>query len=137
MAETIGPMAYFHEQLEKGNFLIQRAKSSGKFVFYPRVLQPGTGSDDLEWVRATGRGQIYACTTVYPRKRPPYNISIVELEEGPRMMTRVEDADPESLRIGMAVFARINKGAEQAQPSDPAVLVFSVRPGGQLEKESK
>lgn len=137
MVEAIGPMAYFHQQLERGRFLIQRSKSSGKFVFYPRALEPGTGNDDLEWVQATGRGQIYACTTIYPRKRSPYNISIVELEEGPRLMTRVEDADPESLRIGMAVFARINKDTNQPQQSDPALLVFSVHPGSLVQEESR
>jgi uncharacterized protein len=92
--------------LAEGRFMIQRSPS-GAYVFYPRVAEPGTG-DELEWVEASGHGVVYATTVIYPK--PPlekYNVSLIELEEGPRMMSRVQDVPPTEVKIGMKVKARI------------------------------
>mgnify|MGYP003583416713 CR=1 FL=1 len=124
---NIGPMAYFQEQLYKGRFMIQRSRSSGQHMFYPRAIEPGTGDDDLEWVQACGKGQVYACTTVYPRKKPPYNISIVQLDEGPRLMSRIVDIDPESVSIGMQVYARIDANPNTPTGMPTHVLLFSAQ----------
>lgn len=97
----------FRRHLAAGRFMIQRGVLSGAPVFYPRPCAPGTG-EDLEWVEASGHGTVYSSVTV--RKRPPepsYNIALIDLAEGPRMMSRVEGIDPEAVRIGMAVQARI------------------------------
>jgi uncharacterized OB-fold protein len=94
--------------LSEGRFMIQRSRASGQFVFYPRVVAPGTGARDLEWVEASGRGTVYATTVV--RKKPPessYNVALVDLAEGPRMMSRVEGVAPDAVSIGMAVRAKI------------------------------
>lgn len=88
--------------------MLQRRRSGGKPFFYPRVAEPGTGSQDLEWVEATGLGTVYATTLV--RVRPPeanYNVTIVELDDGPRMMTRIDGVEPDQVAIGMRVQARI------------------------------
>lgn len=94
--------------LSAGRFMIQRSASSGGYVFYPRVAEPGTGSRDLEWVEASGLGQVYAVTVISPK--PPalaYNVALVELDEGPRMMSRVEGVPPADVVIGLRVRARI------------------------------
>jgi uncharacterized OB-fold protein len=57
-------------------------------------------------MEASGRGTVYATTTVRERQGN-YNISLIDLAEGPRMMSRVEGIAPEAVRIGMAVSARI------------------------------
>ena len=96
--------------LAEGRFMLQRSRSSGRFVFYPRVAEPGTGATDLEWVEASGRGTVYATSVV--RRRPPAadaNVALIDLAEGVRMMSRVEGVDPASVRIGMAVQARIDR----------------------------
>lgn len=88
--------------------MLQRSRSSGQCFFYPRVIEPGTGNTDLEWVEASGNGVVYSTTTV--RAKPPapsYNVALVDLEEGVRMMTRIEGIAPEEIRIGMHVTARI------------------------------
>lgn len=88
--------------------MIQRSKSSGAHVFYPRAVAPGTGARDLEWVEASGRGVVYSTTVV--RKKPPepsYNVALIDLAEGPRMMSRVEGIDPTAVTIGTVVQARI------------------------------
>ena len=94
--------------LREGRFMIQRCRDSGRHIFYPRIAEPVTGSTNLEWVEASGRAEVYAVTVV--RQRPPsanYNVVMVDLAEGPRMMSRVDGIPPEEVRIGMAVQARV------------------------------
>lgn len=110
------PQQEYFAHLAQGRFMIQRSRSSGEFVFYPRVVAPRTGMHDLEWVAASGRGTVYATTVM--RVRPPatpYNVCLVELEEGPRMMSRIEGLDPIKVRVGMPVQARISRD-EDGQP---------------------
>ncbi|MFD2501554.1 Zn-ribbon domain-containing OB-fold protein [Rhizorhabdus histidinilytica] len=88
--------------------MIQRSRSTGGHVFYPRIVEPGTGADDLEWVEASGKGVVHAVTVV--RKKDPadsYNVVLVDLAEGPRLMSRIDGADVDAVRIGMDVAARI------------------------------
>ena len=115
------PDAEFRAFLAEGRFMIQRSKSSGVHVFYPRAIAPRTGARDLEWVEASGRGAVYSTTVV--RKKPPepsYSVALIDLAEGPRMMSRVEGLDPAAVTIGMAVQARIVD-----QDGEP-VVVFEV-----------
>ncbi|MEM7528525.1 MAG: OB-fold domain-containing protein [Pseudomonadota bacterium] len=107
--EGPGPEARYRAYLAEGRFMIQRSASSGAYVFYPRTLAPGTGMPDLEWVEPSGMGTVYAttCTRQRPEKRGDYNISLVALDEGPRLMTRVDGVAPDAVRIGMRVKARI------------------------------
>ncbi|BCN38099.1 hypothetical protein ALDI51_14180 [Alicycliphilus denitrificans] len=98
---------YLHH-LAQGVFKIQRSRSTGRHVFYPRVAAPVTGEADLEWVNPSGRGVVYAVTVINQRPpAAPYNVVLVDLEEGPRMMSRVDGVAPEAVHIGMAVQARV------------------------------
>lgn len=101
------PDEQFTAFMAEGRFMIQRSQESGEYVFYPRAVSPRTG-EDLEWVEASGRGTVYSTSVV--RKRPPepsYNLALIDLAEGPRMMSRVEGIDPAKVSIGMAVRACI------------------------------
>lgn len=115
----IHPDKEYLAHLAAGRFMLQRALGSGRYFFYPRVAEPVTGSRDLEWVEASGRGTVYA-TTVVRTKPPqqPYNVVLVDLEEGPRVMSRVEGIPPESVHIGIRVQARIS------QQDGAPILVF-------------
>lgn len=114
-----GPEAQFKAFLAEGKFMIQRSASSGAHVFYPRTVAPGTGTADLEWVEASGTGTVYATTVnrQRPEKGGDYNIALIDLTEGPRMMARVEGVAPDAVTIGMAVKARIGEMA-----GEPAVI---------------
>jgi uncharacterized OB-fold protein len=112
------PDEQFEAYLAEGRFMIQRSRESGAYVFYPRAVAPRTG-EDLDWVEASGRGTVHSTTVA--RKKPPepsYNIALIELAEGPRMMSRVEDIDPAEVKIGMAVQARI------VEAEDGPLVVF-------------
>ena len=108
MAEFLKPEEDWHRHLAAGRFMLLRSRGSGAWVHYPRIARPGTGVMDLEWVEASGRGTVYSSTTV--RCKPPaavYNVALVELAEGPRMMSRVIGLAPADVTIGLAVRARI------------------------------
>ena len=67
-----------------------------------------------EWVEACGRGTVYSTTVI--RQKPPtpnYNLALIDLAEGPRMMSRVEGIAPEAVKIGMAVRARVIRENDQ------------------------
>lgn len=113
--QAIRPAEQFKAFLAQGRFMIQRSRSSGRFVFYPRVAEPGTGNEDMDWVEASGRGVVYATTV--QRSRPPavdLHLCLVDLEEGPRMMSRVEGIPPGDVHIGMPVQAVIR--TQDGQP---------------------
>ena len=104
----IKPTEDFLRFLGEGRFMIQRSGASGRYIFYPRVAEPGTGATDLEWVEASGLGTVYS--TTIQRNKPPApdtNLALVDLAEGPRMLSRIEGIAPAEVRIGMAVKARI------------------------------
>lgn len=104
-----GPQKEFFDALKNGVFRIQRCTACTRHVFYPRVLCPHCGSLELAWVDASGDGTVYS-TTVVHRKADAggdINVSLVELSENVRMMSRVEGTAPDAVRIGMPVKAAI------------------------------
>lgn len=109
------PEKEYLEHLAQGRFMIQHSPSTGQYVFYPRMAAPGTGATDLEWVEASGLGTVYSTTVI--RQKPPtpnYNLALIDLAEGPRMMSRVDGVAPEEVRIGMPVRARVVQEGEQS-----------------------
>ena len=121
-----GPDAVYRDFLDKQEFRIQRCLGCAEHVFYPRTLCPDCGSARLEWVAASGRATVYSTSVVRqrPEDGPDYNIAIVELEEGPRLMSRVEGVPADEVRIGMAVRAKV--GAIDGEP----VVLFEPAAGG-------
>ena len=110
----MNPEKEYFEHLAEGRFMIQGSRSTGGHVFYPRVAEPGTGATDLEWVPASGRGTVYSTTVI--RQKPPtpnYNVALIDLAEGPRMMCRVDGIAPEQVKIGMPVKAKIVRENDQ------------------------
>lgn len=109
-----GPESSYQEYLAKGEFRIQRCGGCGSHVFYPRLLCPQCGSSSLKWIVPSGAGTVYSTTVM--RRRPEaggdYNVALVELEEGPRLMSRVDGLSPADIGIGMRVKARIAGGGE-------------------------
>ena len=105
-----GPEAEYFAHLRAGRFMIQRSRTTGRHVFYPRVAAPGTGERDLEWVEASGLGTVHSIT-VNRSRDGAYNVALIDLAEGPRMMSRVEGV--ETLPIGAPVRARIATAAEE------------------------
>ena len=110
------PENHWRDALAQGRLLLQRAIGSGERFFPPRLIEPGTGEVDLEWIEASGFGTVYSVTMIN-QKPPaePYNVVLVDLDEGPRMMSRV--TGPGEIPIGLRVRARIDRG-------DKPILLF-------------
>jgi uncharacterized OB-fold protein len=126
-ASTLRPWQDYQRFLAEGRFMIQRSRASGRHIFYPRVAEPETGSTDLEWVEPSGRGTVYSVTIV--RQRPPaadYNVVLVDLEEGPRMMSRVDGVASTEIRIGMRVNAKVVQ-----QDGQPLVVFVPAQVSGE------
>jgi uncharacterized OB-fold protein len=96
-------------QLNQGRFLIQKCDHCQNHVFYPRSFCTHCSNHTLSWIEPTGRGVVYSTTTV--RRKPEaggdYDVSIVELEEGVRLMTQVIGVAPHDVKIGMSVQLKI------------------------------
>ena len=99
----------FWEGLCDGRLLIKHCTACGAFHYYPRPFCPTCWSDDVEWYEASGRATVYTYSTVYVNDLPPfgpqvpYVAAVVELEEGPRMMTRLVDCTKDDITLGMPV----------------------------------
>jgi uncharacterized OB-fold protein len=99
----------FWDALREHTIRVQYSPSAGRYVFYPRVLAPGTLADDLEWREISGAGSSYTFTTSYRAVSPhfvddvPQILAVVQWDEGPRFSTEIVNAEPDQLRVGMRV----------------------------------
>jgi uncharacterized OB-fold protein len=99
----------YWDALKEHKLLIQRCQDCEKAYFYPRPFCPLCFSKNVEWFEASGKGTLYSFV-INHRPAPgfgpdPYVIAVVELEEGPRMMSNLIDidADPDKVHCDMAV----------------------------------
>src|ERR1700731_4174337 len=112
------PLKTYLDHLARGELAYQFSPEAGRAVFYPRMLCPFTGSDRLEWRTSKGLGTVYATTVVHPAEGKPFNVALVDCDEGFRLMSRGEDIPPEQVRIGQRVRFRVHQpgGEEPPQP---------------------
>jgi uncharacterized OB-fold protein len=113
------PAVIFRHHLQNGKLGYQRCADCSAAVFYPRVLCPVCGSRALQWCESAGRGTVYATTAVHSRDRAARNVVLVDLDEGFRMMSRVEGIPAEEVEIGARVRFEVHQGEE-----DEPVAVF-------------
>lgn len=100
---SASPLATYIEHLKRGELAYQFSPSANQAVFYPRVISPRTGKADLEWRTSNGLGTVHATTVNHPQQGEPYNVCLVDMDEGFRLMSRVEGIPPEAVKIGMRV----------------------------------
>jgi uncharacterized OB-fold protein len=93
--------APFWEAAREGRLMIGLCRDTGRHFFPPRGASPFTLSSNVELVPATGRGTLYTFTVM--RTKAPYIPAMVELEEGPRIVTNLVDLEIAAIRIGMAL----------------------------------
>jgi uncharacterized protein len=108
---NLGPDAEFHRRLAGGEFSLQKCQSCASHIFFPRSICPECGADELAWVAASGTGTVYSTSVIRqkPERGGDYNYAIIELTEGPRMISRVENMPPADVAIEMKVTARITE----------------------------
>jgi uncharacterized OB-fold protein len=122
--------APYWEAARQGRLLIAECGACGKVHHYPRPFCPYCWSEDVHPIQASGTGTLYTYSTVYVndlapfKERLPYVAAIVELDEGPRLMTTIEGADPGGLRVGMLVTAAF-RPVDRDDPDSPYLTVFT------------
>ena len=95
----------------EGRLLIRRCGACGRAHHYPREFCPHCWSEDVDWERASGRAVLYTWSVVHRNDLPPfgervpYVAAVVDLAEGPRMMTNVVDCEFDALEVGMELVA--------------------------------
>jgi len=106
-----GPDAEFRDALNDGRFTIQKCGDCGTHIYYPRVLCIECGSQELNRIEPSGKGVVYSVTTLRrkPERGGDYNVCLVDLEEGVRVMSRVEGLAPDAVKIGMNVQAFVGE----------------------------
>ncbi len=99
----------FWDAAREGRLLIKVCTACERYHFYPRPFCPHCWSDDVEWFEASGRATLYTWSVVHRNDLPPfpervpYVAAIVDLAEGPRMMTNVVGCDFGVLAAGMVL----------------------------------
>jgi uncharacterized OB-fold protein len=89
--------------------LIKRCDVCARPHFYPRPFCPFCWSTNVRWETTSGRATVYSFSVVRQNDTPdfasrvPYIVAVVELAEGPRMMTNLVNVEPSDIRVGMAV----------------------------------
>jgi uncharacterized OB-fold protein len=100
------------QALNDGRLLLEHCVPCGHLYFYPRGMCPACWSEEVEWVRASGRGRVYTYSVVHMndlppfRNRLPYVVAMVDLEEGPRITANLDGVDTTAVEIGLLVTLR-------------------------------
>ena len=101
----------FWEATKEGRFILQRCTQCREYVWVPQMACRKCLTETLEWTDASGRGTIYSYVVIHraanPAFKAPYTIVVVELEQGPRIVSDLIDIDPADVKIGMPVEVSI------------------------------
>ncbi|MFF0159991.1 Zn-ribbon domain-containing OB-fold protein [Streptomyces sp. NPDC005263] len=107
----------YWEAAAEGRLLLRRCGACGRAHHYPREFCPHCWSEDVVWEPASGRATLYTWSVVHRNDLPPfggrtpYVAAVVDLAEGPRMMTEVVECPHGELRAGMALEVAFRDGA--------------------------
>jgi uncharacterized OB-fold protein len=108
-----GLAAEFYSHCARGELRLQRCDGCRGWRHPPRIMCPQCGSERWQWTSVSGRGVVYTWTVTHQPMAPPfaedvpYAVVVVELEEGPRIVTAVREIEPAALALGLPVEARI------------------------------
>ncbi len=91
-------------------FLMAHCKACDHLFYYPRRLCPACGGSELGWNPSAGRGTVYSHCEVHVSfygptwaSQLPYTVLLVDLDEGPRLLSRLISADGRPVAIGERV----------------------------------
>jgi uncharacterized OB-fold protein len=114
--------AFYWRSAKEGKLVLRRCRSCGKTHFMPRYLCPVCWSDDLEWIEASGKGTVHSFTIVRRASSPafagrtPYVVALIDLAEGPRMMTNIVGEGALDVEIGDRVRLEFEERGDAKLP---------------------
>ncbi len=119
----------YWEAAAGGQLLIQHCRSCGHLQLYPRTLCAACWSPDLDFREAKGTGTVWTHSVIHQPGHTawlaevPFVLAIVELDEGPRLMTNIVDVDPDDVHVGQRVRVQSHQAST---PAIPRVLFVPV-----------
>jgi uncharacterized OB-fold protein len=102
----------FWDAAKEHRLVMQRCKACNELFFFPREHCPNCFESDLDWQELSGNGRVYSYTIVRQSADPrfnekvPYVYAIIQLDEGTRMISNIEDVDFDEVEIDMPVTVR-------------------------------
>jgi len=116
------PLQQWQDHLRAGQLAYQFSPDTGRAVFYPRLVCPHGGLAPLEWRISAGQGTVHSISMVHPVKGAPYPVALIDLDEGWRMMSTLEDAAGTPDEIGLRVRLRLRPSASEDEPPVPVFV---------------
>ena len=124
MTNPLGPLPQptpddqgFWDACNDGRLVIQKCSGCGALRHLPRPMCPKCRSMRYEWAPMSGRGVVHSFTVVHHPVHPalrdqvPYGVVLVELEEGPRIVSNMLDMPVEDIAIGLPVVVTFQEVA--------------------------
>lgn len=112
----------FWDNCRRGVLSVQQCQDCGLTFFYPRTACPGCGSATaLHWIEVSGRATLHSYVISHlqaPGFQPPYVIAVVELNEGPRLVSNLVGvtAEAAALTIDMPLVVDFETRGDSAVP---------------------
>jgi uncharacterized protein len=110
-------LAEYHAGLARGELRVTRCGRCGRIEFPPRSVCPQCSTPgSASWIAVSGRGHVWSFAIFHkrylpePAPQPPYNVAVVELVEGARLITNIVSIDLADLRVDMPVEAVFESG---------------------------
>ncbi len=132
----------FLERWREGALYLQRCRGCGESIFYPRPICPHCWSDDLEWQRAAGLGEIVSFSRIYRPNHEAFAAEIpvvlaeIRLHEGARLLARIID-EPADVRSGAPVELLADGWARHGLPLPAFRLLRGSRGSGPCSPASR
>jgi hypothetical protein len=101
----------FWEAARRHELVIPRCQTCDYIFFYPRSECPRCFGTNVEWARVSGRGRLHSYTIVYQpanaafRADAPHIYAVVQLDEGPRMVSNIVQCNLDAVRVDMPLVA--------------------------------
>jgi len=118
LPDTRNAGAAYWKAAAAGDLALPQCQQCNRAFWYPRPLCPRCGSDRIAWIKARGSGRIHTFTVVrqspdpFFRTRVPFVVAVVELDEGPLILSNLVGCDIASVAIGMPVAAQFEAAQE-------------------------
>ena len=90
----------YWDGLKEHKLMLPKCDDCGKPFFYPRILCPNCHSRNISWIQASGKGKLFSFQIAHRSLNPAFKVELpcvvamIELEEGPRMMSNLINVEP-------------------------------------------
>jgi uncharacterized OB-fold protein len=116
LSEPMVDSRAYWDAADRNQLLLAKCGTCGHRFFYPRILCPSCGSREIEQTPSAGSGSIYSFTHVhfspsgdFWAQEIPFTVILVDLDEGPRMLSRLISDTRAAVKVGDRVRVSFSK----------------------------